>query len=228
MARLTTIAIGVLVIVTISTGCLEADLRSCRGFGHPLADRWSTVLEEGDVATYVGSDGDTIELVLASRSDDGPDESFACQVESRRVYAVRGSDVRVSINLFHVDWWEGDPDEQRLTVRTFVTSGSTPTGPSFLIDAHSATDLSAPLVSPRQNGISDQQRLLDLEAGGQRYPIAVEERLLDDESAVDAGADGDHPLATMVAVVFAEGGGLVRFETLSGQVYQRVDPARTT
>jgi len=72
-----------------------------------LADQWSTVLNVGDVVTYVSNTGSTVNLELTSREDSEPYEGTSrngsdevvCPTSSDRFYSIESGDVAMRVRL---------------------------------------------------------------------------------------------------------------------------------
>jgi len=215
-------AIVVLSALALS-GCESTAKRQCAGFGTPLTEKWYTGRNIGDVINYANDSGATIALELTVREDSEPYEGLnpkadnvKCESNSNRQYDFENSDVTLVFEHEHLEF---DPSWNRpslfdINLRSEPTLGNRY---SFALDVQSRQEQYTDTFNP-----APETSILNnnVQIGNNQYSYAIEQKLLDLSRLIDA-ANAD-PFANIVRVIMAEGGGLVQFELLNGEVYSRI------
>lgn len=204
--------------------------RPCAGFGHPLADSWSTRLNEGDSALYVGLSGATATLTLSSREDTTPyegsdrfgSEEVVCNMESERQYVIQDTDVAFNVTLSQIESLGDTLDDQLLSIFMSIDSPIGTTLDNVFIlsiedpineyPAEFTNEVSSP-VRPRST-----RHIINYSTTQQTYPLAVEQQY-----GYVENISTTNPEAAISRVVFAQDGGLVQFERLDGEVFSKMD-----
>jgi len=222
-------AIIALCAVALS-GCTDPVTRQCAAFGTPLTEKWDTGRNVGDKINYANESGATIALELTVREDSEPYEAtnykadtVTCKSNSDRQYSFENSDVELLVDHDHLDYdpsWER-PASHDITIRHRPGVGNFY---RFALDVPGRetryTDSFDPNPEISSAFSTDSRFIENVQIGSNQYPYAIEQKLLDLSLLIDA-ANTD-PLANIVRVIMAEGGGLVQFELLNGEVYNRM------
>jgi len=216
--------------------------RSCPGFGTPLADKWSTGQDVGDVITYFSEAGATIELELNSRIDSMPFEGsyntgsdeVTCGSNSVRQYIFDNNDVALQITLSQTQF-EDPALEAAQSFDLSISPESLAGEPlavgyvyTFALGLQARQRLTEEFVEDNfsENTGPEFSRFIEnLQIGNNLYPYAVE-RMLTDPTPLSNAVNNTSPFATITRMIVAEdggnGGGLVQFELLNGEVYSRI------
>lgn len=204
-------------------GCVDqggGGERPCAAFNSIYADDWSTLETIGQTAAFTSNAGNRLSLTLASRADSKPytgfdwidDESVVCNMQSERLYTFDDGTTALMMKFGQVESFESTPEEQGLflNIRTESPVG-TLLGYGFIFNvSHPAAAYTDPHA--------DTLHLTALTIDGQNYDSAVQQTYSDiDRITGLALADN----AAITRVVVAKGAGLVEFELLNGEIFQR-------
>jgi len=208
-------------------GCIDqgGGQRPCAAFSSIHVSDWTTLEAIGQTAVFTSNAGNLVSLTLASRSDSKPytgsdwvdDESVICKMQSDRLYTFDDGTTALMFKFTQVESFEATPEEQGLSLNIKPES---PVGTSldygfiFFVD-HPAVTYTDPNANTRH--------LTALTIDGQNYDSAVQQTY----SNIDRITRLALPDASaMTRVIVAKGAGLVEFELLSGEIFQRSGSVR--
>jgi len=223
-----------LILCVLALSSCTSTSRPCPGFGTPLADKWSTGLDIGDTITYVNDTGATIALELREREDSEPyvgssghgSNEVICGSSSVRRFVFENSDVALRIRLSQTQF--EDPSKEAAQSFSLFIRPESPAGEAvapgydfgfFLgLDARQRYTDEFDLDSPNEKV---SRFIENLQVGENTYPYAVE-NMYADLTRVTSAVANTNTLAAITRTIVAEGGGLVQFELLNGEVYSRL------
>lgn len=197
-----------------------------------MADQWSTGLNVGDVINYVSETGATAALELRSREDSEPyvgstnngAEVVECGTTSFRQYVFENSDVALQISINETRLEDladntGQIFQLRITPQSPIGERVAP-GYSFGFSL--AEQARQQYTSEFVLDAGSETRFIEnLQIGNNSYPYAVERKYAD-LTLVTNAVTNPNSLAAITRVVVAEGGGMVQFELLNGEIYSRI------
>jgi len=214
------------------SGCL-ANTKACPGFGSPLANKWNTGNAVGDVITYVNTTGSTIELELTAREDSKPYEGSSdsgsdvvnCMSSSDRQYNFENSDVVLRIEQTQSRLDNPATEELlNLSIEPESPAINAVAGYAYLFFLGVETrNRYEDTFDPNHSIELDPRNsrfIENLEIGENTYSYAIEQKF-EDLDRITNVTDANS-LATITRVILAEGGGLVQFELLNGEIYSRM------
>lgn len=225
----------ILLLCTLAVGGCTSTTRPCPGFGTPLADMWSTARDIGDTVNYVNDVGATVALELRFREDSEPYEGSSsngsdevtCGSNSVRQYVFDSSDAALQFTLeqTHSD----DPSREAGQSFSLRIRPESPVGEEvgyyygFFLGLQSRQGYTQEFVldNDTDTGPKASRYIENLQIGNNIYPYAVEEKFADVTPITNLSTDLN-PFSAIVRVIVAEGGGLVQFELLNGEVYSRI------
>jgi len=214
--------------------------RQCPAFGSELADNWSTALNVEDTVQYISETGDTISLVLMSRNDSQPyigtyysiephhsgENKVKCHTYSTRRYAIDRGEADILITISQSFLAISDIEEQTslgAQLRSEAPgSNSIDYGYNLFLGENAKIYYETVLDADADPANSNPRErfIKGFKAGNTRYRIAVESTFKDTTTVKNSVSDPNSDIA-ISRIVFAEGGGLVEFEKLNGEVYSR-------
>jgi len=226
---------SIVIFCVLALGGCTTNTRPCPGFGTPLADKWSTALEVGDVVTYVSDAGVPVQLELREREDSEPyvgssrngSSEVICGSESVRQYEFVNNDVALRFKLAQThaeDPAQAAGESFTITIRPQSPAGETLAfGYLFFLGEAARQQYSDTFVldNDTETGPSASRSIENLLIGSNEYQTAVEEKYADTAPVINAVAD-PNSLSAITRMIVAEDGGLVQFELLNGEIYSRI------
>ena len=221
---------GVL-LPALLAGCIS-NTRPCPAFDSAFAEQWGNGIDIGDTVTYANASDESISLRLVSRDDNEAYTGISrhsvdvvvCHMRSDRRYVFVDTDIAlyVTFRLLFADGTSTSGAPTSMSVSVGVEAPPTNSlkfGFSFSVKDNPEPypiEFGEPVDTPGRP--SSTRQLTNLSLNSQVYPTAIDQRI-DRISLIPTEVD---PSAAIKRAMFAQGGGLVQFELLNGDVFTRV------